>query len=104
MIKLFINGIAASAGGGLTYLRNVVPHLSRRKDAKTTVLLSHSMRAELGELPNITFIESADGQGTFRRFLGEQTALPKLISSTGAQVLAPFRGHWSLLKLRAGPF
>jgi glycosyltransferase involved in cell wall biosynthesis len=97
MIKLFINGIAASAGGGLTYLRNVVPHLSRRKDAKTTVLLSHSMRAELGELPNITFIESADGQGTFRRFLGEQTALPKLISSTGAQVLIS-TGNFALWK------
>ena len=30
MIRLFINGLAASAGAGLTYLRNVIPHLARR--------------------------------------------------------------------------
>lgn len=87
MIKLFINGIAASAGGGLTYLRNVVPHLSRRKDAKTTVLLSHSMHAELGEFSNVAFIEFAESQSALRRFVKEQTALPKLIRNSGAQVL-----------------
>ena len=31
MMHLFLNGLAASAGGGLTYLRNVLPHLSTRQ-------------------------------------------------------------------------
>lgn len=87
MIRLFINGLAASAGGGLTYLRNVIPHLARRADAETTVLLNAAMRREFGELPNISFAENSQNIGTFRRFVREQTVLPKLIRRSGAQVL-----------------
>jgi glycosyltransferase involved in cell wall biosynthesis len=87
MIRLFINGLAASAGGGLTYLRNVIPHLARRADAETTVLLNPAMRREFGELPNISFAENSETFGAFRRFVREQTVLPKLIRRSGAQVL-----------------
>jgi len=87
MIRLFVNGLAASAGGGLTYLRNVIPHLARRGDTETTVLLSPSLRREFSELPNVCLIEASDSQGTLRRFAYEQTALPKLIRQSGAQVL-----------------
>jgi glycosyltransferase involved in cell wall biosynthesis len=87
MIRLFINGLAASAGGGLTYLRNVIPHLARRTDAQTTVLLNPAMRREFGELPNISFPEDLQTFGAFRRFVHEQTVLPKLIRRSGAQVL-----------------
>jgi glycosyltransferase involved in cell wall biosynthesis len=87
MIRLFINGLAASAGGGLTYLRNAIPHLARRADAKTTVLLNPAMRREFGELPNISFVEIPESSGVFQRFVREQTALPRLIRRSGAQVL-----------------
>ena len=87
MIKLFINGLAASAGGGLTYLRNVIPHLARRVDAETTVLLNSAIRREFGELPNISFVEALESYGAPRRFIREQTTLPKLIRRSGAQVL-----------------
>jgi glycosyltransferase involved in cell wall biosynthesis len=87
MIGLFINGLAASAGGGLTYLRNVIPHLARRADAKTTVLLNPAIRREFGELPNVSFVETTQDSGAFRRFVREQTALPKLIRHSGMQVL-----------------
>jgi glycosyltransferase involved in cell wall biosynthesis len=87
MIRLFINGLAASAGGGLTYLRNVIPHLARRADAETTVLLNSAMRREFGELPNISFAEDSETFGAFRRFVHEQTVLPKLIRRSGARVL-----------------
>ncbi|MFI5095418.1 MAG: glycosyltransferase family 4 protein [Candidatus Acidiferrales bacterium] len=87
MIRLFINGLAASAGGGLTYLRNVIPHLARRVDAETTVLLNPAVRREFGELPNISFVEISESFAAFRRFVREQTALPKLIRRSGAQVL-----------------
>ena len=87
MIRLFVNGLAASAGGGLTYLRNVIPHLARRADAETTVLLNPAMRREFGELPNISFAENSETFGAFRRFVREQTVLPKLIRRSGAQVL-----------------
>ncbi len=87
MIRLFINGLAASAGGGLTYLRNVIPQLSQRGGTQTTVLLSPAMRAEFGELPNIALIEDWAPSGAARRFIREQTMLPKLIRRSGAQVL-----------------
>jgi glycosyltransferase involved in cell wall biosynthesis len=87
MIRLFINGLAASAGGGLTYLRNVIPHLARRVDTETTVLLNPAIRREFGELPNISFVETPERTGAFRRFVREQTTLPKLIQRSGAQVL-----------------
>jgi glycosyltransferase involved in cell wall biosynthesis len=87
MIRLFINGLAASAGGGLTYLRNVIPHLAQRVDAETTVLLNPAIRGEFGKLPNIFFVETSERQGVFRRFTREQMALPKLIRRSGAQVL-----------------
>jgi glycosyltransferase involved in cell wall biosynthesis len=87
MIRLFINGLAASAGGGLTYLRNVIPHLSRRVDVETTVLVNATIRAEFGELPNITLVEDRDSYGAARRFIREQTVLPRLIRRSGAQVL-----------------
>ncbi|MGO9168681.1 MAG: glycosyltransferase family 4 protein [Candidatus Sulfotelmatobacter sp.] len=87
MIRLFINGLAASAGGGLTYLRNVIPHLARRADVEATVLLNPAMRAEFGSLANISFVETSESSGAFRRFIREQTALPKLIRQSKAQVL-----------------
>jgi glycosyltransferase involved in cell wall biosynthesis len=87
MIRLFVNGLAASAGGGLTYLRNVIPHLARRGDAETTVLMNPAIRREFGELPNILFVKISESSGAFRRFVREQTALPKLIRQSGAQVL-----------------
>src|SRR6202142_811159 len=87
MIKLFINGLAASAGGGLTYLRNVIPHLARRVDAETTVLLNPALRREFTELPNIFLVATPESYRAPRRFVREQTTLPKLIRRSGAQVL-----------------
>jgi glycosyltransferase involved in cell wall biosynthesis len=87
MIRLFINGLAASAGGGLTYLRNVIPHLARRVDTETTVLLSPALRREFGEHPKIAFVESSESPPPWRRFVHEQTTLPNLIRRSGAQVL-----------------
>ena len=45
------------------------------------------MRAEFGELPNISFVEDREPSGAARRFVREQTALPNLIRRSGAQVL-----------------
>jgi hypothetical protein len=57
MIHLFINARAASAGGGLTYVRNLVPQLAEHEDVRVTMLLSPSLRAQLASYRNGTFIE-----------------------------------------------
>jgi glycosyltransferase involved in cell wall biosynthesis len=87
MIRLFINGLAASAGAGLTYLRNVIPQLARRTDAQATVLLSAELRGEFAEFPNISFAEASPSRGVAGRFVFEQTKLRALTRRSGAQVL-----------------
>ena len=87
MITLFINGLAASAGAGPTYLRNVIPQLARRTDAQTTVLLSAELRREFAEFPNISFAEASPSLGVVGRFIFEQTKLRDLVRRSGAQVL-----------------
>lgn len=86
-MHLFLNCLAASAGGGLTYLRNVVPHLSARGDVRVTVAASAQLKQELGHLPNITWSEMRRPEGAGLRFYQEQAILPGLIRGSGAEVL-----------------
>jgi glycosyltransferase involved in cell wall biosynthesis len=97
MRHLFLNGLAASAGGGLTYLRNVIPHLAARSDVQTTVLLSPDLRQEFGKLPNVIFLEGSSQAGAARRFWREQTTLPRLIRQSRADVLIS-AGNFALRK------
>jgi glycosyltransferase involved in cell wall biosynthesis len=85
MIHLFINALAASAGGGLTYIRNVIPHFAVRSDVRITVALSPRLREEFRAFPNVEFVE-ADVTAS-RRFWYEQSTLPGLIRRSGAHVL-----------------
>jgi glycosyltransferase involved in cell wall biosynthesis len=87
MIRLFMNGLAASAGAGLTYLRNVIPHVAQRPDSQATVLLSADLRREFPEFPNISYTDASPRGGVVGRFIFEQTALRDLVRSSGAQVL-----------------
>jgi glycosyltransferase involved in cell wall biosynthesis len=87
MTHLFINGLAASAGGGLTYLRNVVPHLSRREGMKTTIAVSPELAEEFANLPGVFVQKTEVCGGAARRFYHEQIGLPGVIAGSGAQVL-----------------
>jgi glycosyltransferase involved in cell wall biosynthesis len=87
MIRLFINGLAASAGGGLTYLRNVIPQLASRDGVQATILLNATFRREFEENGNISFVEIPGSDGSLRRLIREQAAIPALILRSGAQVV-----------------
>jgi glycosyltransferase involved in cell wall biosynthesis len=97
MIRLFLNGLAASAGGGLTYLRNVVPKLSAKGDVHATIAVGPSLRFEFQDLPNISFLETRMPAGPLRRFWREQSILPRLIRESGANVLIS-AGNFALRK------
>ncbi len=86
-MHLFLNGLAASAGGALTYLRNVIPHLSATTGLRTTVAVQPFLRPEFAALPRISLIEIQSPSGIARRFWQEQTVLPNLIRESGADVL-----------------
>jgi glycosyltransferase involved in cell wall biosynthesis len=96
MIRLFINGLAASAGGGLTYLRNVIPELAKR-EVPTSVLLNPELRRECEEDQKVSFVEAPAPVNSVRRFWFEQTALQGLLRNAGAQVLIS-AGNFALLK------
>jgi len=97
MIRLFLNCLAASAGGGLTYLRNVVPHLSARTDVQTMVAASAGMKREIGELPNLSWADLEPARGAGRRLWQEQTRLPQMIRDWNADVLIS-AGNFALRK------
>jgi len=97
MMRIFLNCLAASAGGGLTYVRNVVPHLSARSDAQTTVAASSTLRREIGDLPNVGWADFEPAAGSSRRFWQEQTRLPKMIRDHHSDVLIS-AGNFALRK------
>ncbi len=86
-MHLFFNCLAASAASGLTYVRNVVPHLSGQQGIQATVALSPQLRNELGNPSNISFVEVEIPAGAAGRFCWEQSLLSRTIRKSGADVL-----------------
>ena len=92
MIHLFINAGSASAGGGLTYVRNVVAQLLRRDDVRATILLSgpgervvsHELQLQSSQLNLIQY--PWHGSAALR-YCREQCELPGMIRASGADVL-----------------
>jgi glycosyltransferase involved in cell wall biosynthesis len=87
MIHLFINALAASAGGGLTYVRNVLPRLAVRNDVRTTVLVSTVLSDEITQSAGVTVLRGDCSGGSARRFWYEQRNLPGLIRRSRADAL-----------------
>ncbi|HKS72508.1 MAG TPA: glycosyltransferase family 1 protein [Terriglobales bacterium] len=95
-MHIFINGLAASAGGGLTYIRNVVPHLSA-SGVTSTFLLSASLRDKLGPWQNVNYVTAPEKLEILQRFRYEQREMPALIRQCGADVLVS-AGNFALRK------
>ncbi len=85
MMHLFMNALAASAGGGLTYVRNVIPQLVTQPGVKVSLAAGGSFREEFRQFLNIEFLEL--DVPAIRRFWFEQSRLPELIERSGADVL-----------------
>jgi len=86
-MHLFLNCLAASAGGGLTYARNIIPHLSTRTGLRVTVAIHPRLRAEVEAGENISFAAIDVPSNAGLRFYFEQTRLPRLIRDSLADVL-----------------
>ncbi len=87
MIRIFMNGLAASAGAGLTYLHNVVPQLSALPEVHTSLAVQPSLSQSFEQLRKVDLVCPKDISGTARRFWFEQWKLPSLISEVKADVL-----------------
>ena len=84
-MRLFVNFLAASAGGGLTYIRNVLPQLASEPGLQVTVAVGRSLREEFRDFANVEFVEL--DLPASRRFFHEQLTLPGVIRGCGADVL-----------------
>src|SRR5690349_19745909 len=87
MMRIFVNALAASAGGGVTYVTNIVPHLATRPDVHTTLLLPADLRLESGTYANVDFVRECEARSALSRYLYEQRILPKLIKESRSSVL-----------------
>jgi len=87
MIHIFINALAASAGGGLTYIRNVLPRFAIRDDVRVTVMASEPLRSEITPSAWVTIAQNNSPTSSIERFWYEQHSLPTIIRSSGADVV-----------------
>ncbi|MFY9950273.1 MAG: glycosyltransferase family 1 protein [Candidatus Sulfotelmatobacter sp.] len=87
MIHIFINALSASAGGGLTYVRNVLPRLAGRERVRTTLLVGGILRGEISESAQVKVLNESLPNGSGRRVWYEQRRLPFMIRNSGADVL-----------------
>jgi len=85
-MHILLNAVAATAGGGLTYLRNVVPHLAASPNVKLTVLVPPGFSA-LKDIFDVTFLEFRSTGGSAVRFWQEQKEIPQLARRIRADIL-----------------
>jgi glycosyltransferase involved in cell wall biosynthesis len=97
MIRIFLNGLAASAGAGLTYLYNVVPHLSALPDVRTTLAVQPNLRQNFEQFSNVDVLCPPGVSHARGRFIFEQWKLPDVIRRSSADVLIS-AGNFALRK------
>jgi glycosyltransferase involved in cell wall biosynthesis len=85
-MQIFVNALAASAGGGLTYVRNVVPHFAT-SGIRAIFLVSPDLRQKLGAWRDVSILADHETGGVGSRFRYEQSVIPKLIRENQANVL-----------------
>jgi len=96
-MHIFFNALAASAGSGLTYVRNIAPVLARRNDLRATFLLRPDLRSEMGRWPNITLEEVVGVASAGRRFFWEQRVVPRMTRERKADILVS-AGNFAIRK------
>jgi glycosyltransferase involved in cell wall biosynthesis len=84
-MRLFINSLSASAGGGLTYVRNVFPHLAEMENLEVIAAIPPSLAPELSQFRGIKLLPVE--MSASRRFWFEQTHLPRWLRGYRADAL-----------------
>jgi glycosyltransferase involved in cell wall biosynthesis len=85
VMHVFVNSLAASAGGGLTYIRSVIPEMAVRPGLQVTVAANAGLRSEFQNFANVEFVDLKLSPA--RRWWHEQSVLPRMIRSSRADML-----------------
>lgn len=95
---MLLNALASTAGGGVTYLRNVLPLLSRADETQSYLtLVPPSQMKDFASLSSGQMkIETVPINSTLKRMWWEQTGLRRLVKSKQINVLVSL-GNFALL-------
>lgn len=106
-IRVLINALHARSGGGVTYLRNILPPLASDPGLELHLCLHQGQLPVLGALPpNVSIKAVHFRDGFLRRLIWEQWGLPVLAGHLGADVtfspanFGPLWGPRSVVLLR----
>lgn len=86
-MHIFLNALGARTASGLTYLRNVLPHLNSLPGVRTTVAVHPHLQPEFLGFKQIKYACVPELRNTLQRFWFEQTQLPALVQREAADVL-----------------
>ena len=84
MITVLINAVHAKSGGGVTYLRNLLPLLAARDDVRLSLVIQEDQRGLFEGVP-IHVLPSRSP--LFTVLVQEQWAVPRLARRLGADVV-----------------
>lgn len=88
VLRVVINGVHAKSGGGVTYLRRMLPELARAPDTDIHLVLHESQRALFEPLPGGVTMTTFDfNPGFIATLMWEQFSLPGIARRLGADVL-----------------
>ncbi len=106
-VKVLINGLHARTGGGVTYLRHMLPILADDPELELHLCLHPSQLSLFEPVPGgVTVHQAGFRDGFYRRLIWEQTALPGLARRLGARVtfspanFGPLRAPGQVILLR----
>ena len=106
-LRILINALHSKSGGGITYLRNVLPLMARAPGVEVHLCIHPDQRDRLPTgIDGITVHELSFRPGFFRTLLVEQARLPALARRIGADVTfspanyGPVRAPNAVLLLR----
>ena len=86
-IRVLVNGLHSKTGGGLTYLRNVLPLLAADPEVEISLCIHEDQKDLLPDgLENITVEPLSFRLGFWRLLIREQIELPRLARRIGAEV------------------
>ena len=86
-MHIFLNALGARTASGLTYLRNVIPHLNSLGGVRTTIAVHRDLRPEFFRFKKTGYADLPELRSTAQRFWFEQMHLPAIVQQVGADVL-----------------
>jgi glycosyltransferase involved in cell wall biosynthesis len=88
MTRVLINALHARAGGGITYLRNLLPLLARQEELEAHLLLHENQKAALAPFPEGVVVHGVSFKdGFLGRLIWEQLHVPGFAKNLQADVV-----------------